>query len=131
MAPTRRDHRETAAFLQSPGSGLILTLLADKWTIPVIHVLARGTTRTGELKRELAGVSQKVLTQTLRRLEEHGLIERTVYPVVPPRVEYGLTPLGESINEPLARICEWTARHGATLEQSLARHRGFGTRSGR
>ena len=88
-----------------------------------IHIdpsLARGMKRTGVLRKDLAGVSQKMLTQTLRRLEKHGLIERTVFPVVPPRVEYRLTALGESINEPLAHLCEWTKRYGAALQQSVA-----------
>jgi DNA-binding HxlR family transcriptional regulator len=114
-------------FLEFPGSALVVLILADKWTIPVIHSLARGMKRTGVLRRELAGVSQKMLTQTLRRLEKHGLIERTVFPVVPPRVEYRLTALGESINEPLARLCEWTKQNGTALERSLA-GRGGGVR---
>ena len=111
------------AFLRFPGSAIVVGLLADKWTIPVIHALARGTRRTGELRAEIGGVSQKMLTQTLRALEEHGLVERKVYPVVPPRVEYTLTSMGESINQPLAGICEWVERHGATLEAGLARRR--------
>jgi len=98
-----------------------VALLADKWTIPVIHSLARGARRTGELKRELVGVSQKMLTQTLRNLEEHGLVTRRVYPVVPPRVEYRLTELGQSINEPLAEICKWTERHGESLKQVMSK----------
>ena len=107
-------------FLKFPGSALVITILADKWSIPVIHSLARGTKRMGVLRRDLAGVSQKMLTQTLRRLEKHGLIERSVFAVVPPRVEYRLTPLGESINEPLAHLCEWTKRHGTALERPLS-----------
>jgi DNA-binding HxlR family transcriptional regulator len=121
--PSAGRRSGTSAFLKAPGSGLVIMLLADKWTIPVIHSLARGVKRTGVLRKELAGVSQKMLTQTLRRLEEHGFVERTVFPVVPPRVQYRLTALGQSINEPLARICAWTERHGATLERSLARRR--------
>lgn len=108
-------------FLQRPGSTLVVGLLADKWTIPVIHALARGTKRTGQLKAELTGVSQKMLTQTLRALEQHGLVERKVFPVVPPHVEYSLTPLGWSINEPLAGICAWTEKHGAALQRTHAR----------
>jgi DNA-binding HxlR family transcriptional regulator len=108
-------------FLQRPGSTLVVSLLADKWTIPVIHALARGTKRTGQLRTELAGVSQKMLTQTLRTLERHGLVERKVFPVVPPHVEYSLTPLGQSINEPLAGICAWTEKHGAALARTHAR----------
>jgi DNA-binding HxlR family transcriptional regulator len=110
-------------FLHYPGSRLVVSLLADKWTIPVIHALSRGTMRTGELKRTLAGVSQKMLTQTLRELEAHGLVLRTVFPKVPPHVEYALTPLGESINEPLTTICEWTVANGRKLERVLARRR--------
>ena len=93
----------------------MVSLLADKWTIPLIHALARGTRRTSELKRILTGVSQKMLTQTLRTIEEHGLIERRIYAEVPPRVEYSLTALGRSLNEPLTIICEWTERHGGEL----------------
>jgi len=107
-------------FLKFPGSALVITILADKWSIPVIHSLARGTKRMGVLRRDLAGVSQKMLTQTLRRLEKHGLVERTVFPVVPPRVDYGLTPLGEAINEPLAHLCGWRKRHGPALERPLS-----------
>lgn len=118
---TRRSG--ASPFLKFPGSAQVITILADRWSIPVIHSLARGTKRTGVLRRELAGVSQKMLTQTLRRLEKHGLIERTVFPELPPRVEYRLTALGESLNEPLARLCEWTKRNGGALEQSLKRRR--------
>src|SRR3954463_1026800 len=121
----RRAHAAAAddAFLRYRGSALVVGLLADKWTIPVLHALARGTKRTGELRSEIGGVSQKMLTQTLRALEEHGLIERKVSAVVPPRVEYTLTAMGTSINEPLAGICEWVERHGARLEKGLERRR--------
>lgn len=126
MSPARRTTRADASaphdvFLRYPGSALVVALLADKWTIPVIHALARGTKRTGELKKALPGVSQKMLTQTLRALEAHGLLERKVYPVVPPRVEYSLTAMGASINEPLAGICNWVERHGAALTAARAR----------
>jgi DNA-binding HxlR family transcriptional regulator len=123
VPPIPLSERSDAPFIRRPGSVLVIGLLADKWTIPVIHSLGRGTKRTGELKKALPGVSQKMLTQTLRSLEEHGLIERTVYPVVPPRVEYRLTALGESINEPLARLCEWTTRNAEALKRALAKKR--------
>ncbi len=121
MSSTRRTAARPETFLQYPGSALVVSLLADKWTIPVIHALARGTKRTGELRRAVGGVSQKMLTQTLRALEELGLIERTVYPVVPPRVEYQLTSVGESINRPLGQLCAWTLEHGALLERAATR----------
>lgn len=120
----RTSHTAASAtdfFLRFPGSTLVIALLADKWTIPVIHELSRGTRRTGELKDALGTVSQKMLTQTLRSLELAGLVERKVYPVVPPRVEYTLTPMGESINEPLGGLCVWVERHGASLAALHAR----------
>ena len=125
MFSTRRaaTMKQGDLFLRYPGSSLVVALLADKWTIPVIHALASGTKRTGALKRELGTVSQKMLTQTLRALEEHALIERRVYPVVPPRVEYSLTPMGRSINEPLAVLCAWTKEHGAALARVRERRR--------
>jgi DNA-binding HxlR family transcriptional regulator len=122
MAP--RTPAGTDVFLRYPGSALVVSLLADKWTIPVIHALSRGTKRTGELRLEIGTVSQKMLTQTLRRLEEHGLVDRKVYPVVPPRVEYRLTEMGTSINEPLAEICAWTVKHGPQLQRLVARRKG-------
>jgi DNA-binding HxlR family transcriptional regulator len=118
---SRRPTKGEDVFLHYPGSAIVVALLADKWTIPVIHALGRGTKRTGELKKMLPGVSQKMLTQTLRRLEEHGLLERTLYAEVPPRVEYALTAMGTSINEPLTAMCEWVAQHGAALAESHTR----------
>ncbi len=120
---TVMEHRsaDQNPFLHIAGASLVVSLLADKWTIPLIHALARGTRRTSELKRTLGGVSQKMLTQTLRALEDHGLIERRIHAEVPPRVEYSLTALGRSLNEPLTIICQWTAEHGAELEQARTR----------
>src|SRR4051812_32354698 len=86
------------------GAQRVLERIATKWTALVIHVLARGTRRYSELQREVGGISQKMLTQTLRGLERDGLVERTVYPVVPPRVEYALTPLGQTLVEPLGSL---------------------------
>jgi DNA-binding HxlR family transcriptional regulator len=115
MPTIHRTTENEDVFLDYPGSTIVVALLADKWTIPLIHALSRGTKRTGELKKMLPGVSQKMLTQSLRRLEEHGLVERTVYAAVPPRVEYTLTAMGTSINEPLTAMCEWVAEHGGAL----------------
>lgn len=121
MPTHQHSSRVENVFLHYPGSAIVIALLADKWTIPLIHALGRGTRRPGELKKMLPGVSQKMLTQTLRRLEEHGLVERTSYAEVPPRVEYSLTALGTSINEPLTAMCEWVERHGAALAETRAR----------
>ena len=94
----------------------VLDLIARKWTALVISVLAEGTHRYSELQRRIRGVSQKVLTETLRSLERDGLVKRTVHPEVPPRVEYALTPLGRSVKKILLPVCRWAEEH---LEEVL------------
>ncbi|HSB70677.1 MAG TPA: helix-turn-helix domain-containing protein [Candidatus Methylomirabilis sp.] len=106
------------------GSQQVLGLIADRWTALVIHALAKGTQRYSQLQRTIGGVSQKMLTQTLRNLERNGLVDRQVYPVVPPKVEYSLTPLGRTLIEPLRALCEWAEKHLEDLEEARARHEG-------
>ena len=103
------------------GSRQVLDRIADKWTALIIHVLSRGTKRSGEFAARISGISQKMLTQTLRSLEDDGLVERKVYPVMPPMVEYSLTPLGKTLTEPLEAICQWAEKHLAELEKARAR----------
>jgi len=103
------------------GSRRVLALIADRWTALVIYALARGTMRFGQLQREL-GLTQKVLTQTLRDLERDGVVQRTVYPVVPPKVEYALTDLGATLIDPLTAICRWAEAHLPEVEAAQARH---------
>lgn len=91
---------------QCPCRGM-LDLLANKWAALAIGALEDGPRRFGELQRALQGVSPKVLTQTLRRLEESGLVLRTVYPAVPLHVEYALTELGRSAAVPLGALRDW------------------------
>ncbi len=86
---------------------LALDRIADKWTTLIIGMLENRPRRFSELKREIEGISQKMLTQTLRDLERDGLVTRTVYAQVPPRVEYQLTPLGQTLREPIAAIRHW------------------------
>ena len=105
------------------GSQQVLELIANKWTALAIYALAEGTKRYSELQRQIGGVSQKMLTQTLRRLEGDGLVERKVYPVVPPRVEYSLTRLGETLTEPLKAICRWAEAHLPELRAVRERQR--------
>jgi DNA-binding HxlR family transcriptional regulator len=88
-----------------------IELLSDKWRIPILHVLSPGPLRSGELQKAIAEISPKVLTQTLRRMERDGLISRTIYPIVPPKVEYQLTPMGKSLLEPLRQLCLWAKAH--------------------
>jgi DNA-binding HxlR family transcriptional regulator len=102
-------------------SRLVLDRIADKWTALTIQILARGTLRYAALQREIGDVSQKMLTQTLRSLERDGLVQRTVHPVVPPRVEYKLTRLGRTLIEPLQALCRWSEKHLAELQANRAR----------
>lgn len=89
----------------------ILGLIGSKWAMLVICTLTRGPTRTGALKRHIDGVSQKMLTQTLRDLERHGIVQRMDYGEVPPRVEYQLTRMGESLSTLLRRMEGWLVTH--------------------
>ena len=102
-------------------SRLVLDRIADKWTALIIQVLAHGTKRYAVLQREIGGISQKMLTQTLRSLERDGLVQRTVYPVVPPKVEYALTRLGRTLIEPLHGLCRWSEKHLSELQANRAR----------
>ena len=84
-----------------------LTLISDKWKVLILRDLMPGTKRFGALKKSIGGVSQKVLTAQLRQMEESGLLTRTVYPEVPPRVEYTLTELGYSLKPILDAMWDW------------------------
>ncbi|GCE50047.1 HxlR family transcriptional regulator [Thermosporothrix hazakensis] len=98
-----------------------LELVSDKWTVLVIFALKQEKRRLSDLQRQIEGITQKVLIQTLRKLECYGLVKRTVYPVIPPKVEYSLTPLGETLLEPLYAICRWTDEHWQQM-QAAAQH---------
>lgn len=111
-----RMRQQANVFDSRCGSQRVLGLIANRWTALIIYALAGGTQRYSQLQRKIGGVSQKMLTQTLRRLERDGLVERRVYPVVPPKVEYSLTPLGRTLTEPLQAICKWAEKHGSELE---------------
>jgi DNA-binding HxlR family transcriptional regulator len=89
----------------------ILDRIADKWSLLVIALLDKRRMRFTELRREIDGVSQRMLTVTLRQLERDGLVKRTVHPVVPPRVDYELTPLGASLHETIQARVTWTETH--------------------
>jgi DNA-binding HxlR family transcriptional regulator len=89
----------------------LLDRLADKWSLLVVELLGHGTHRFTELRREIDGISQRMLTLTLRQLERDGLVRRTVFPVVPPRVDYCLTPLGDSLLVAVQPLVGWTRAH--------------------
>jgi DNA-binding HxlR family transcriptional regulator len=87
----------------------VLDMLAGKWTVEILYLLATGTRRYSQVLYEVGEISKKTLTQTLRSLEHHGLVDRRVDPDLPARVEYSLTPLGWSLTEPLMALYEWAA----------------------
>jgi len=89
----------------------ILDRIGDRWTVLVVGILGEGDARFSELRRRVEGVSQKMLTQTLRGLERDGLVRRTVYPQVPVRVEYALTEAGRTLLKPLHALEEWSIEH--------------------
>ena len=105
----RHDHHDVYA-AQCPCRD-VLDLLANKWSALAIGAMEEGPQRFGVLQKRLEGVSPKVLTATLRRLQERGFVERTVYPAVPLHVEYELTALGRSVAEPLAGLRGWVEDH--------------------
>lgn len=96
----------------------VLNRIGDKWSVMVVGTLGRnGTLRFNELKRMINGVSQRMLTLTLRNLERDGLVTRTIYPEVPPRVEYTLTEMGKTLDGPISKLWDWSSEHhGAILE---------------
>jgi DNA-binding HxlR family transcriptional regulator len=99
----------------------VLGRVADRWAALIICALHEGRTmRNGELLRKIGGINQKMLTQTLRNLEKDGLVHRKVYATVPPKVEYSLTSLGESVYKPLDEICRWTEDHLEELKKIWA-----------
>jgi DNA-binding HxlR family transcriptional regulator len=98
----------------------VLDRVGDKWSVLVITVLGGGPMRFTELKRSIGVVSQRMLTRTLRGLERDGLVTRTVHPVVPPRVDYELTDLGQGLQGLLAQLAQWAFAHRADVAQARA-----------
>jgi len=96
----------------------ILDRIADKWSLLVIYVLADGTKRFSVLRREIDGISQRMLTLTLRQLEREGLVSRTVFPVVPPRVDYELTELGSTLLDTIQSLVAWAGQHGNEIRRA-------------
>jgi len=109
--PQPAAHPAWNPYLATCPTRQVLDCIADKWAALVVGLLIGGTRRFGELRREIQGVSQKMLTQTLRSLERDGIVRREVYATVPPKVEYSLTPLGESLAATLEELRLWAERN--------------------
>ena len=108
--------------------GPVLALVGDKWTVLVVMLLAQAPRRFNELKRLIGGITQRMLTFTLRALERDGLVRRTAFPTSPPRVEYELTDLGHSLRQPIEALGRWAFEHQPTMAE--ARRRFEKARSG-
>jgi len=109
------------AFRRTCPSHTVLEMLASKWVYLLVCALRKGRQRNGELARKLEGITPKMLTQTLRVLERDGLVRREVYPVIPPRVEYELTELGQNLAGLLSQIRSWAEEHAPDIKDARAR----------
>jgi DNA-binding HxlR family transcriptional regulator len=100
----------------------VLAGIGDRWSLLVLLTLSRGTKRFSELKREIGDVSQRMLAETLRRLEQDGLVKRRVHPTVPPKVEYSLTPLGESLFAQIQSLIDWANKSHSQIRRARKRY---------
>ncbi|MEW6436941.1 MAG: helix-turn-helix domain-containing protein [Pseudomonadota bacterium] len=99
----------------------VLARIGDKWSVLVVMQLAEGALRFSEIKRRLNGISQRMLTLTLRGLERDGLVIRTIFPTIPPRVEYRLSDLGGSLREPVMALGQWALAHMTEIDAARAK----------
>lgn len=122
---TRRHRSVTRAHASDCGDGIaareVLNLVGDKWSVLVVGLLGDGSMRFSELRRSVEGISQRMLTLTLRGLERDGLVTRTVTPTTPPRVDYALTELGETLIAPVKALAQWAERNRATIQAARDR----------
>lgn len=100
------------------GVGTVLGRIGDKWTVQIVVALHRQPRRFNEIKRLVAGISQQMLTRTLKALERDGLVKRAVHDKTPPQVEYSLTPLGMSLSEPLRALAAWAVDHRSAIRDN-------------
>lgn len=116
MKPGHRDHPDCRAISD------VLQRVGDKWTVLVVSQLGERTMRFNELRRTIGNISQKMLTTTLRDLEQDGFVTRTVYPEVPPRVEYALTDLGRDLLKPVCGLVNWAKDNRERMEAAKRRY---------
>jgi DNA-binding HxlR family transcriptional regulator len=120
--PETCQHKATTAGAQACTVRQVLDRVASKWSISVIVEASRGPVRFTELERGIEGISRRMLTLTLRNLERDGLLTRTVYPTVPPKVEYTATEMAHELYETLVTLTHWAERHRATIADARARY---------
>jgi len=122
------EHKKVPALPEQPhldsdclGVASVLARVGDKWSVLVIMTLYDGPKRFNELKRTIGGISQRMLTLTLRGLERDGLVTRTVFPTIPPRVDYELTDLGRGLAKPVQALGQWAMEHRGEIEGARTR----------
>jgi DNA-binding HxlR family transcriptional regulator len=109
-------HREAC-----PAVREVLNRVGDKWSVLIVALLRDGSKRFSELRKSIEGISQRMLTLTLRGLERDGLVTRTVYPTIPPRVDYGLTPLGRTLLGPIMGLAMWADKNRVAIQDARKR----------
>jgi len=115
MSPRNNQlHRKDAC----PAVREVLNRVGDKWSVQIVALLGDGPMRFSELRRAIEGISQRMLTLTLRGLERDGLITRTVFPEIPPRVDYELTRLGKTLLEPISALADWAAQYRTSIQEA-------------
>jgi DNA-binding HxlR family transcriptional regulator len=119
-APEPEDHEHA----ECRAAGQVLDRIGDKWTVMAVGTLSKGPMRFNAMMRVIGGVSHRMLTLTLRGLERDGLVKRTAYPTIPPKVEYELTELGRSLIGPLKTLANWAQRNRPAMEAARARFDG-------
>ena len=112
MSATHTDVPKTIELIDDCPVREVLDRVGDKWSVLIVVLLGRRTHRFSELHRAIEGISQRMLTLTLRQLEREGLVTRTVFPVVPPRVDYELTDLGSTLLDTIQELVAWAGKHG-------------------
>jgi DNA-binding HxlR family transcriptional regulator len=116
MSPRNTKLRHEPA--TCPAVREVLNRIGDKWSVQIVDLLGGGAMRFSELRRAIEGISQRMLTHTLRGLERDGLVTRTVFPTIPPRVDYELTALGETLLEPIQGLAEWAAANRFSIQSA-------------
>jgi len=125
MSPRNRQHPEGECLAVRE----VLSRVGDKWSVLVVSLLGAEPLRFSELRRSIEGISQRMLTLTLRGLERDGLVTRTVYPTLPPSVEYALTPLGRTLLEPVDALSKWARKNRLSIQAARERFDGARARS--
>jgi len=120
MTGSQRRPATTLVSVDGCAARDVLDRVGDKWSVYVLSLLGDGTRRFMGLRRSIEGISQRMLTVTLRNLERDGLISRTVYPVVPPRVDYALTPLGRTLRDVIDALVTWAEKHTGDIRRARA-----------